>query len=218
MLDRQLLIFAATRRRNREERKKLNRINNENTSGQFFTTFSGSTFLQIPTRTLLDMDSSVLKEEFDLKENFAVMGLANFAGYSQNETTTIMGVSNAELPDRATTITDKTDTDPRKNFKKVYEVMAKEDEGDSHDECKETQPPRRPIVNNYQARASNQMKSLRLDSGSFGNLLPEFIADTLTQKLLQTRGVIRRFLKVLLRDHDWIRIFTYKSRPGLFDL
>ena len=63
-----------------------------------------------------------------------------------------------------------------------------------------------------QDHLSRHIVSLQMDDESFSNYLPESIADRLTKKLLQTRGIVRRFLKVLLRDHDWIRIFTYKSR------
>ena len=252
VLDRQLIIFSATRRRNREERRRIEKMHQQklqSRKGSLASRFSAMSLGTISSRNSEQTTvsaSNATQGRFDLKKNFANMGLADFASRrALNDTSSVaigrrisedstrnmftkydsstgpMDASAAEAEDSEPAV-----VDPYDDFEdlamyagrggRIEEAEAEDENGEDGEKKeggtnKAPRPPLRPIIN-QQRRTSKRMNSLRMDSGSFRNLLPEFIADSLTQRLLKTRGIVRRYLKVLLRDHDWIRIFTYKSR------
>ena len=236
VLDRQLLIFAATNRQKREDRNSsriMTSINDKTHKNKIDSVARLSSFKSNRNSRQLSTESddvSMQKGNLDLKKNFAKMGLTEFTSRSVSNEAFPVSPGEAsqgytissdilshersiESPDPLSD--DATDFNvtalfPLGEFEKetmkfmrVHNDKENEEEESKNDVTKLSNGGNRrsfPLESNID---NSQMKSLRVESGSFHNLLPAFMASSLSQKLLQTRGVIRRFLKVLLRDQDY---------------
>ena len=193
--------------------------------------------IQSSKNTSLQLHSPTLREKCDLNLIFYNIGLLDFTyGNNMNEAT--HSVTNQTANDSENNIiracernNSSADMSPKlsedssvveANFlNNIYNtsiplesggIISEENKDEGINVCK------RENVNEIESHcssgmaASDPIDALSINNKNFRYLVPEFIADHLTHGLLQTRGIVRRYLMVLLRDHDWIRIFTYKSR------
>ena len=230
VLDRQQIIYAAADREKNDEdaNGKLKSILIQGSQGSIADRFSFSVRFG---RTSSDANTQTLRERFDLRKYFFNMGIATSTSRNSLEgpssSKSMRRRTRDKLParvkhEKSTNSANSSPIFPAQtenagieafyDFEENPDVRTNDIVEDTKNEHKPNNESGMKVKIDNQLLSSKRAKSLQLDDDGFRNLLPDFIADHLTKRLLQTRGIVRRFLKVLLRDHDWIRIFTYKSR------